>query len=173
MTTISVYAGWQSDPIPEAAKTGELLAKAGFDVCYGGGNLGNMGAVAASAWACGAKITTVTLPEWVAPSDQLADELVLKSSLTERMAELEGRADAFLVLPGGRGTVAELYSVWADTANGAHAKPIVVLDPQGHFELLRVWDDQMVAPGMAKENTAVSWVQSPEQAVQELQRRLA
>ncbi len=64
-------------------------------------------------------------------ADHDSDELVLVDTMRERKAEMDRRADAFLVLPGGIGTLEEFFEVWTAASLGMHAKPVVVLDPDG------------------------------------------
>jgi predicted Rossmann-fold nucleotide-binding protein len=78
----------------------------------------------------------VTLAGWREPVEP-AREVVLVESLAERTAELERRGQAYLVLPGGLGTLAELFSVWAGRLGGLHDRPIVVLDPEDAY--LSLW----------------------------------
>jgi uncharacterized protein (TIGR00730 family) len=148
VTCVAVYCSWQCPAeyaLREAAAVGRRLGEAGLKVVFGGGTLGPMGAMAAAARAAGAHVTAVTLPEWVEDGDNGCDELILVDTLAERVAEMERRADAFVVLGGGLGTLHELLSAWTDSCNGSHRKPIVVLDPDGLYAPL--WDlvSRMVA----------------------------
>ena len=72
-------------------------------------------------------------------ADREADELIVTDTLSERKQVMEERADAFIALPGGVGTLDELLSAWTEGYLGAHEKPIVMLDPWGHYEGLRAW----------------------------------
>jgi uncharacterized protein (TIGR00730 family) len=70
-------------------------------------------------------------------ADHDADELIITPDMRSRKGEMDRRADAFLVLPGGMGTLEELLEIWTSRALGMHTKPIVVLDPEGEFAPLR------------------------------------
>jgi uncharacterized protein (TIGR00730 family) len=108
-----------------------------------------MGAVARAARAGGAR-TTGVIPrsmverEW---ADHDSDELLVVDTMRERKAEMEARADAFLALPGGLGTCEELFEVWTAGVLGLHAKPVVVLDPDGHYTGLLDWLRDLGASG--------------------------
>jgi uncharacterized protein (TIGR00730 family) len=148
VTCVAVYCSWQCPAeyaLREAAAVGRRLGEAGLKVVFGGGTLGPMGAMAAAARAAGAHVTAVTLPEWVEDGDNGCDELILVDTLAERVAEMERRADAFVVLGGGLGTLHELLSAWTDSCNGSHRKPIVVLDPDGLYAPL--WDPDRAGTG--------------------------
>jgi uncharacterized protein (TIGR00730 family) len=74
--------------------------------------------------------------EW---ADHDSDELLVVESMRERKAQMEARADAFLALPGGLGTCEELFEIWTSGYLGLHAKPVVLLDPDGHWTGLLDW----------------------------------
>lgn len=119
-----------------AAETGRLLAGDGLHLVYGGGTTGPVGTCARAAAAAGGRVTAVTLEGWLEPGEP-AQEIVLAGSLPERTVELERRGRAYLVLPGGLGTLAELFSVWAGRLGGLHDRRIVVLDPEDSY--VSVW----------------------------------
>ena len=68
-----------------------------------------------------------------------ADELVVTDTMRERKQIMEDRADAFIALPGGIGTLEELFETWTAGYLGMHAKPVVLLDPIGHYRGLLEW----------------------------------
>jgi uncharacterized protein (TIGR00730 family) len=92
-------------------------------------------------------------------ADLDADELVVTPDMRSRKAEMDRRADAFLVLPGGLGTLEELLEIWTSRVLGMHDKPIVVLDPDGIFAPLREQAAGFVAAGFASRLAVdeVSW----------------
>ena len=100
-----------------------------------------MGAVGIAARAGGAR-TTGVIPqsmverEW---ADHASDELLVVDSMRERKRLMEDRADAFLTLPGGLGTCEELFEIWSSGVLGLHDKPVVLLDPDGHWAGLLSW----------------------------------
>jgi uncharacterized protein (TIGR00730 family) len=71
--------------------------------------------------------------------------------MRERKALMEERADAFLALPGGLGTCEELFEVWSSAALGLHAKPVVLLDPDGHWRSLLDWVRDLVVRGFVRD----------------------
>jgi uncharacterized protein (TIGR00730 family) len=118
-----------------AAAVGARIASEGWGLVSGGGRVSMMGAVARSARAGGAH-TLGVIPRHLVPlevADTAADELVVVDTMRERKRIMDDRADAFLALPGGIGTLEELFEVWTARALGMHAKPVVVLDPGGFF----------------------------------------
>ena len=136
-----------------AAELGAELARRGHDLVSGGGRVSMMGAVARAARAGGAR-TTGVIPrsmverEW---ADHDSDELLVVDTMRERKAQMEARADAFLALPGGIGTCEELFEVWTAGALGLHAKPVVVLDPDGHYAGLLEWVRGMGERGFVRD----------------------
>ena len=71
-------------------------------------------------------------------ADHDADELVVVETMRERKRMMDERSDAFLALPGGIGTLEELFEIWTSASLGMHDKPMVVLDPDGFYDPL--WD---------------------------------
>lgn len=112
-----------------------------------------MGAVAAAARAGSAR-TTGVIPrslvdlEW---ADHDSDELLVVDTMRERKAQMEARADAFLALPGGIGTCEELFEVWTSGYLRMHAKPVVLLDPDGHYAGLLAWLRDVADRGFMRE----------------------
>jgi uncharacterized protein (TIGR00730 family) len=80
-------------------------------------------------------------------ADHDADELIVTDTMRERKQIMEDRADAFITLPGGIGTLEELFEAWTGGYLGAHDKPLVMLDPGGHFDGLRGWLSGLVKSG--------------------------
>jgi uncharacterized protein (TIGR00730 family) len=97
-----------------------------------------MGALADAARAAGGKVTGITpqllVDEGIA--DELCDELIVTSGMRERKALLEQRADAFVTLPGGLGTLEEVFEIIVGRMLGYHSKPIVLLNVVGYFDPL-------------------------------------
>lgn len=124
-----------------AAKVGEAIADCGWTLVWGGGNVSAMGALATGARARGGR-TVGVIPKMLVRrevADTDADELIVTDTMRERKKVMEDRADAFLALPGGIGTLEELFEVWTAGYLGIHDKPVVMLDPSGHFDGLRGW----------------------------------
>ena len=112
-----------------------------------------MGAVAAAARAGGAH-TVGVIPRHLIPlevADTAADDLVVVDTMRERKRVMDERSDAFLALPGGLGTLEELFEVWTSSSLGMHAKPVLVLDPDGFYDPLWSYLHEQVAAGFVRE----------------------
>ena len=72
-------------------------------------------------------------------ADVDADELIVTDTMRERKQVMEDRADAFIALPGGIGTLEEFFEAWTAGYLGMHDKPVVMLDPFGHYDGLLAW----------------------------------
>jgi uncharacterized protein (TIGR00730 family) len=145
MSAIAVYCASMThiDPayLELATAVGTAIGQRGHVLVTGGGSVAMMGAVGAAARAAGAH-TVGVIPHHLVRmevADHDSDELVLVESMRERKAEMDRRADAFLVLPGGIGTLEEFFEVWTAASLGMHAKPVVVLDPDGFYDPLWAW----------------------------------
>ncbi|MDQ1646718.1 MAG: hypothetical protein QOJ50_2902 [Cryptosporangiaceae bacterium] len=124
-----------------AAEVGTELASRGHTLVSGGGRVSMMGAVATAARAGGAH-TLGVIPvqlEGLEVTDTEADELVRTPDMRARKAIMDDRADAFLGLPGGIGTLEEVFEVWTSRSLDMHAKPVVLLDPYGFYDGLFGW----------------------------------
>jgi uncharacterized protein (TIGR00730 family) len=160
-----------------ATTVGTELARRGHSLVSGGGSVSCMGAVARAARAGGAHtvgvIPRVLLDLEVADDD--ADELLVTDDMRARKALMDARADAFLTLPGGLGTLEELLEIWVSRTLAMHAKPVVVLDPDGLFEPLRAQVDLLVEGGFVREGAqdALTWVRDPGEAFDAIDAALA
>lgn len=160
-----------------AADVGSELASRGWTLVSGGGSVGMMGAVARAARAGGAR-TVGIIPRALADlevADHDADELVVTVDMRSRKALMDARADAFLTLPGGIGTLEELLEIWVARSLGMHTKPVVVLDPRGDFAGLRAQVDTLVSAGFVRPAAAaeVVWEQTVDGAFRALEAGLA
>lgn len=137
----------------EVADTvGEGIARRGWSLVSGGGNVSMMGAVAEAARRGGAR-TVGVIPEGLRVrevADTSADELVVVSTMRERKREMEERSDAFLTLPGGIGTLEEMFEAWTAASLGFHYKPVVLYDPVGFYAPLLDWVRGMATTGLVK-----------------------
>lgn len=132
-----------------ARRVGEAIAERGWTLVSGGGNVSAMGAVAAGARARGGH-TVGVIPKALVHrelADIEADELIVTDTMRQRKQVMEDRSDAFLTLPGGIGTLEELFETWTAGYLGMHDKPVVLLDPHGHYGGLRRWLDSLVPTG--------------------------
>ncbi|MBU6303862.1 MAG: TIGR00730 family Rossman fold protein [Betaproteobacteria bacterium] len=118
-----------------ARQVGVGLAKQGMGLVFGGGRNGLMGAVAQAAIDGGAK-TTGVIPESllsIEPAKDGLTELLVVDSMHTRKSIMSERADAFLVLPGGIGTLEEFFEIWTWRQLGLHEKPIVLLNAFDYY----------------------------------------
>ncbi len=136
----------------EAEALGHAIAVAGLGLVYGGANAGLMGAVANAALAAGAEVIGV-LPE-ILSGREIAHpgltRLELVASMHERKARMVALADAFLILPGGYGTLDELLEVvtWAQLK--MHSKPCILINTCGYWNGLLAFLDTAVREGFLK-----------------------
>lgn len=124
-----------------AYATGQALAERGHTLVSGGGRVGMMGAVADGVRAGGGHTLGVIpqcLVDWEV-ADTKADELIVTDDMGGRKNLMIARSDAFIALPGGLGTLDELFEVWTTATLNLHRKPIVLLDPDGFYEGLLSW----------------------------------
>lgn len=124
-----------------AARVGTEIARRGWQLVSGGGHVSMMGAVATAARAGGAN-TVGVIPKHLVHrevADVDSDELVVTDTMRQRKQVMEDRADAFLTLPGGIGTLEEFFETWTGGHLGQHAKPMAILDPDGHYAGLFTW----------------------------------
>jgi uncharacterized protein (TIGR00730 family) len=126
-----------------AADCGRLLGQRGWQLVYGGGHTGLMGVVADAALSHGAPVVGV-IPERLIERELGhgdVTELLVVGSMHERKHLMAERADAFVTLPGGIGTLEELFETWTWRQLGYHAKPLGLLNVGGYFDdLLRFID---------------------------------
>ena len=145
-----------------AASVGTELAQQGIGLVYGGGRRGLMGVLADSALKAGGEVIGV-MPrsmverEW---AHEGLTELLLCDSMHERKALMAERADAFVALPGGLGTLEEIFEVWSWRQLGFHAKPIGFLDAGGFWTpllgALRGISDSGFLPASTLDDLAVA-----------------
>ncbi|CAM3403409.1 Rossman fold protein, TIGR00730 family [Mycobacterium intermedium] len=136
-----------------AAELGEAIAERGWTLVWGGGHVSAMGAVATAARARRG-YTVGVIPEMLMRrevADTDAHELIVTATMRQRKQVMEDRADAFIVLPGGVGTLDEMFDAWTGGYLAAHEKPIVLLDPWGHYDGLIVWLNGLVDRGYITE----------------------
>ena len=127
----------------------EALAARGVGIVYGGARVGLMGLLADTALEAGGEVTGV-IPRGLfateVPHRELT-ELVEVDSMHERKARMAELADAFVALPGGVGTLEELFEVFTWQLLGIHPKPVALLDPDGFYDPLVEQLDRIVTQG--------------------------
>jgi hypothetical protein len=156
MTALCVYCS-SSDAIDPAylalaRDVGERIAAGGHTLVSGGSRLSMMGELARAARAGGAH-TVGVMPTRLMPreiADAGADELLIVDTMRERKRVMESRADAFLALPGGIGTLEELMEMWTSRSLGMHAKPVAVLDPDGFYDPFVAWLSSLAERGFVR-----------------------
>ena len=142
ISAVTVYcsSSRQLDPVYNHA--GELLgaeiARAGWDLVYGGNRIGLMGLVADAARSGGGRVIGITPKLFVDKGfgDSLCDELIVTDNIRDRKALLEQRGDAFIALPGGLGTLEEIFEIITHRQLGNHDKPIVLVNIGGYYDSL-------------------------------------
>jgi uncharacterized protein (TIGR00730 family) len=153
LSAVAVYCGSNSGNDPAyaeaAASLGRTLAKRGIRLVYGGGQVGLMGVVADAVMESGGEVYGVITEALVARevSHRGLARLQVVGTMHERKAAMADAADAFVMLPGGFGTLDEFFEVLTWTQLGIHAKPCGVLDVAGFFAPLRALVDGAVAAG--------------------------
>jgi uncharacterized protein (TIGR00730 family) len=161
--TICVYCSSSNDVAPiffESARAfGKELASRGNKLVYGGGNVGLMGELAKSTQAGGGHVTgiiPIALKEKeVAYKD--ADELIITADLRDRKAKMAERADAFVALAGGFGTLEEIVEMLTLKLLGFHKKPIVFLNTNGFYDKLLEFFEHFYAEQFAKSGHRASY----------------
>jgi hypothetical protein len=137
----------------EAAKAlGQAVAERGWQLVYGGAHVGLMGAMADAALATGGSVTGV-IPGGLAEREiahRGLTELIETGSMHERKAEMARRADAFLVLPGGLGTLDEMCEMLTWSLLGIHQKPIVLINTAGYWNAFLGMLDAAVTAGFLR-----------------------
>ena len=154
--SICVFCGarFGSDPAASdiARQLGSLLAQRGISLVYGGGGVGLMGLVANAALDGGARVVGV-IPRFLlqreAGHPDLTETIVVET-MHERKLQMFERSDAFVVLPGGIGTLEELFEVLSWRTLGLHSKPIVIVDQGGYWEPLAALLRSIVGRGFAE-----------------------
>ena len=153
--TLCVYCGsWTGrDPQLEdfARSFGSACAARGIELIYGGGGVGLMGTVAKAALAAGGRVVGI-IPRSLMESelaDWEATELVVVDSMHERKQRMFDRADGFVALPGGLGTLDETIEMITWRQLGFHDKPIVLANHRGYWDPLLSLFDHIVATGFA------------------------
>jgi uncharacterized protein (TIGR00730 family) len=156
MNRLAVYCGSATPEDPRyvalAREIGEQLAARGTGVVYGGGKLGLMGALADGALAAGGEVIGV-IPEAMVQAEvaNLAcSELRVVETMHERKAAFTDLADGFLTLPGGVGTMDELWEAVSWTQLGYHAKPVGLLNAFGFYDRLIEFNRHMIEVGFVR-----------------------
>lgn len=156
--TICVYSSSSdavSEPYFEAARElGSLIGERQYTMIYGAGNIGLMGRLALAVHQHGGKVVGV-IPEYLnnfGLAYEAADEIIVTPDLRERKAVMEQRADAFIALPGGFGTLEEMLEVITLKQLQQHRKPIVFINTLNFYEKLFQQFEHLFRESFAKED---------------------
>ncbi|WP_169987231.1 MULTISPECIES: TIGR00730 family Rossman fold protein [unclassified Microbispora] len=157
-----------------AREVGTELAHRGHGLVSGGAIVSCMGEVARAVRAGGGH-TVGVIPQALVDveiADTASGELIVTADMRERKGVMDARSDAFLVLPGGIGTLEELFEIWTTRVLGLHERPLVVLDPWGLYGPLRDLVDGMYEQGFTRPNVfdAISWATTVEEALDMIER---
>lgn len=157
MRSLCVFCGSRmgNPPVYEQAAqvTGELIARRGWKLIYGGGSVGLMGVLANGVLSEGGEVVGV-IPEFLATREVLhtgLSELKIVESMHERKRLMAESSDAFVALPGGYGTFEELFEVITWSQLKLHNKPIGILNTAGYFTQLLEFLDRGIADGFIRE----------------------
>jgi uncharacterized protein (TIGR00730 family) len=156
LSAVCVFCGSSpgTDPayVDAARRFGDLLGRSGRTLVYGGGRVGMMGEVADAVLAAGSRVIGVipramVVRELAHPG---ASEMRIVETMHQRKALMSDLSDAFVALPGGIGTMEELFEVWTWAQLGVHDKPVGLLDAGGFFQPLIAFVDGMVQRGFLR-----------------------
>lgn len=145
--------GNDPDHIEAARELGTAIGRRGFRMVFGAGNIGLMGETARAARDAGAPVVGV-LPQYLRhlePPLKSAKETIITPSIQERKQRMISMSDAFVLLPGGLGTLDEFFEVLTEAQLGVHSKPIVVVNVKGFFDPLRAMLDHVIKQGFASD----------------------
>ncbi|MFP6847728.1 MAG: TIGR00730 family Rossman fold protein [Pseudomonas sp.] len=138
--------------IEAATRLGQALANAGIGLVYGGASVGLMGAVANAALAAGGEVIGV-IPRALWEKEVAhtgLEDLRIVDSMHQRKALMAELSDGFIALPGGVGTLEELFEVWTWAQLGHHRKPCALLNINGYYDRLSAFLDHMVDEAFVK-----------------------
>ena len=162
LRSVCVYCGSASGADPAFAEAatalGRALARSGVGLVYGGGNIGLMGTVARAALDAGGHVTGI-IPDFLKARERMLDdvqETIVVPDMHTRKKLMFDRADAFVALPGGIGTLEELVEQMTWAQLGRHRKPILLLSVAGFWAPLTTLIDHMrdlgfIRPGLDAE----------------------
>lgn len=156
MPNICVFCGSNSglDTVYREAATamGEALVRAGWGLVYGGGSVGMMGTIADAVLAAGGDVIGV-IPEKLAVVELLhvgVQDMRVVPTMHVRKALMAELSERFIALPGGYGTLEELFEVITWAQLGIHSKPIGILNTNGYFDALLEFIDRTINEGFIK-----------------------
>lgn len=171
--SVCVYCGSRAGAMPAYAAAAESLGHAiaisGRRLVYGAGDVGLMGAVARAAQAAGGETFGVIpkhLVDWEVGKTDLT-RYVVTETMHERKKVMFMNADAAVVLPGGAGSLDELFEALTWRQLRLHEKPVIVLNVEGYWSPLKALIDHVIAQGFADESLAgfLTWAETVDDAM--------
>jgi uncharacterized protein (TIGR00730 family) len=181
LSAVCVYCGSRSGAdaqyLKEATKLGVAVAHAKVKLIYGGASIGMMGEIARATLAHGGHVTGI-IPKFLTMLEtplEGVSERVLTEDMHQRKQIMFNRADAFIVMPGGIGTLDEVMEMLTWRQLHRHRKPIVFVNIKGYWDSLLALLDHIVDSGFAHENVRsyYSVVNRAEDALPAIQKALA
>ena len=155
ITTIAVFCGSKSGTkkifVEAAQELGNQISKRGISLIFGGGRVGLMGEVADQVLAGGGKVTGV-IPQFLNDLEVAhrgVTELITVDSMHERKYLMYNKSDAYVILPGGLGTLDELMEILTWKQLQIHISPIIILDVDGYWGALRLLFQDIIDGGFA------------------------
>lgn len=157
MKSICVYCASSlgNNPIfaEQAYELGKTLSEHGITLVYGGAKVGLMGIVAEGSLTNGGNVVGI-IPEFLAAKEikhENLNELIVVQTMHERKALMQEKSDGFIALPGGFGTMEELFEILTWGQLSLHKKPIGILNVGGYYDSLIQLIDTMIQSGLLKE----------------------
>ena len=153
MKNISIFCGAHEGKNPKYAQSAkiisEAIAKKGINVVFGGGNVGLMKIISDTALDNGVEVLGISLKSLhtLELANPRLNEIVVTDTLLDRKDEFMSRSDAFIVLPGGVGSLDELAEIMASNQLGIINKPVGILNTEGYYDHLLKWFDKAVEEG--------------------------
>ena len=153
MKNISIFCGAHEGKNPKYAQSAkiisEAIAKKGINVIFGGGNVGLMKIISDTALDNGVEVLGISLKSLHALelANPRLNEIVVTDTLLDRKDEFMSRSDAFIVLPGGVGSLDELAEIMASNQLGIINKPVGILNTEGYYDHLLKWFNKAVEEG--------------------------
>lgn len=157
MKSVCIYCGSNAGTLPgyvtAARNVGRTLARRGLRTVYGGGRVGLMGEIADAALEAGGEVVGV-IPQFLALKEIAhmdLTELHVVQSMHARKALMVELSDGFVALPGGIGTMEELFEIWTWAQLGQHPYPVGLLNTAGYYDHLVAFLDQMTEQGFLRQ----------------------
>ncbi len=155
--SLCVYCGSSDRGSPThhdaALRLGGVMAKAGIRLVYGGGRIGMMGRIADAVMERGGEVIGI-IPQFleqVEVGHSGVTQLIVTDNMHDRKQKMAEMSDAFLIMPGGLGTLEETFEILTWKQLGLHQKPIIIADIDGYWHHLTELIDHMIAESYAKE----------------------